>query len=66
MYVFIRTKLKLSQEALAEKSNLHRTYISDIERGQRNASLENIYNIAMALEIEPYMLLQETEKRNEV
>ncbi len=66
MYVFIRTKLKLSQEALAEKSNLHRTYISDIERGQRNVSLENIYNIAMALEIEPYMLLQETEKRNEV
>ena len=66
MYVFIRTKLKLSQEALVEKSNLHRTYISDIERGQRNVSLENIYNIAMALEIEPYMLLQETEKRNEV
>ena len=66
MYVFIRTKLKLSQEALAEKSNLHRTYISDIERGQRNVSLENIYNIAMAFEIEPYMLLQETEKRNEV
>lgn len=63
---FYRTKLKLSQEALAEKSNLHRTYISDIERGQRNVSLENIYNIAMALEIEPYMLLQETEKRNEV
>ena len=66
MYVFIRTKLNLSQEALAEKSNLHRTYNSDIERGQRNVSLENIYNIAMALEIEPYMLLQETEKRNEV
>ena len=66
MYVFIRTKLKLSQEALAEKSNLHRTYISDIERGQRNVSLENIYNITMAIEIEPYMLLQETEKRNEV
>lgn len=55
---FYRMKLKLSQEALAEKANLHRTYISDIERGQRNVSLENIYNIAVALEIEPYMLLQ--------
>lgn len=57
---FYRMKLKLSQEALAEKANLHRTYISDIERGQRNVSLENIYNIAVALEIEPYMLLQKT------
>ena len=63
---FYRMKLKLSQEALAEKANLHRTYISDIERGQRNVSLENIYNIALALEIEPYMLLQKTDERNEV
>ena len=60
---FYRMKLKLSQEALAEKANLHRT---DIERGQRNVSLENIYNIAVALEIEPYMLLQKTDERNEV
>ena len=63
---FYRMKLKLSQEALAENANLHRTYISDIERGQRNVSLENIYNIAVALEIEPYMLLQKTDERNEV
>lgn len=63
---FYRMKLKLSQEALAEKANLHRTYISDIERGQRNVYLENIYNIAVALEIEPYMLLQKTDERNEV
>lgn len=63
---FYRMKLKLPQEALAEKANLHRTYISDIERGQRNVSLENIYNIAVALEIEPYMLLQKTDERNEV
>ena len=63
---FYRMKLRLSQEALAEKANLHRTYISDIERGQRNVSLENIYNIAVALEIEPYMLLQKTDERNEV
>ena len=59
-------ELFCTYEALAEKANLHRTYISDIERGQRNVSLENIYNIAVALEIEPYMLLQKTDERNEV
>ena len=63
---FIRRSSYQMLEALAEKANLHRTYISDIERGQRNVSLENIYNIAVALEIEPYMLLQKTDERNEV
>lgn len=39
-----RTNLGISQEALAEKAGLHRTYISDIERFKRNVSLENIYS----------------------
>ncbi|WP_434512850.1 helix-turn-helix domain-containing protein [Desulfitobacterium sp. AusDCA] len=34
-------------------SNLHRTYISDIERGTRNVSLDNIYKISMALNVTP-------------
>ena len=41
---------KISQEELAERCNLHRTYISDIELGKRNVSLENIERIATALE----------------
>ena len=41
----------LSQEKLAELSNLHRTYISDIERGGRNVSIENIYKICEALDV---------------
>lgn len=41
----------ITQEALAEKADLHRTYISDIERGTRNLSLENIHKLALALEI---------------
>ncbi len=44
-----RGKLKISQEDLADKAQLHRTYISDIERGSRNVSLKNIFKLAKAL-----------------
>ena len=54
-----RTALGISQEKLAEKSGLHRTYISDIERFQRSISLENIQRIADALEVETYKLFME-------
>lgn len=46
-----RRKLQLTQEQLAERANLHRTYISDVERGARNLSLESINKLAQALEI---------------
>lgn len=46
----------MTQEALAEKASLHRTYISDIERGARNLSLESIARLALALEIPIPML----------
>jgi len=41
----------MSQEELAERAELHRTYISSIERGDRNISLENIEKVTRALEI---------------
>ena len=44
-----RLEQKISQEELAERCDLHRTYISDIELGKRNVSLENIERIATAL-----------------
>jgi len=45
-----RQELSISQEELSFRAQLHRTYISDIERGVRNPSLENIAKIAKALE----------------
>ena len=46
-----RLELGLSQEELAARADLHRTYISDVERGARNVSLESIAKLAQALEM---------------
>lgn len=47
----LRTKLDLSQEALAERCDFDRTYISLIERGQRNPSFTNLIRLAQGLEV---------------
>lgn len=46
-----RTRLNLSQGELGARAQLHRTYISDVERGARNISLENITLLATALQV---------------
>lgn len=46
-----RKELGLSQEGLAFRSGLHRTYIADIERGTRNISLRSIETLIEALEL---------------
>lgn len=46
-----RIELGYSQEVLANKTGLHRTYISDIERGKRNLTFLNLIAIINALEI---------------
>lgn len=46
-----RFNLGISQEALAERADLHRTYIADIERGARNVTLRSIDRLAKALEV---------------
>ena len=47
----LRKQKKLSQEQLAFKANLHRTYIGMIERAEKNITLVNIEKIAVALNV---------------
>jgi transcriptional regulator with XRE-family HTH domain len=46
-----RVEIGFSQERLAERAGIHRTYLADVERGERNVSLENIVKIISALNL---------------
>jgi transcriptional regulator with XRE-family HTH domain len=46
-----RLRLKISQEELASRANLHRTYIGMLERAEKNITLVNIEKIANALQV---------------
>jgi DNA-binding XRE family transcriptional regulator len=58
-----REVLRLSQEEVAHRAKLHRTYISDIERGARNLSLKSLYDLARALELTTSELIITAEER---
>lgn len=45
-----RTQKGYSQEKLAELCNLHRTYVSSVERGERNITVDNMERLAVALD----------------
>ena len=47
----------MSQEKLAEKAKVHRTYVGSLERGERNVALINIVRLAHALEVDPSELV---------
>ena len=54
-----RSRLGISQEELAGRAGLHRTYVSDVERGTRNVSLASIDKLAAALEVSVATLFAE-------
>jgi len=49
----LRLAAGLSQEELAHRAELDRSYVGQVERGERNISLDNIYRLATTLEIQP-------------
>ncbi len=59
----LRTERGLSQEKLGFESNYHRTYISQLERGQKNPSLKAIFRLAEALGITPSDMIRRIESR---
>jgi transcriptional regulator with XRE-family HTH domain len=56
----IRAKNGLSQEALADLVELHRTYVGSVERSERNVSLDNVEKLAGALKVDICELLAES------
>jgi transcriptional regulator with XRE-family HTH domain len=58
----LRADLNISQEELAGRSGMHRTYLGGIERGERNPSYTNILRIAAALDVPASELLSVAER----
>lgn len=57
----LRQERNWTQEQLAERCSIHRTYIGSVERGERNICLENILRIARAFDVSPKDLFEGIE-----
>src|ERR1017187_8871697 len=52
----------LSQEELAARAGYHRTYVGQLERGEKSPSLRTIFNLSSALEVRPSALIRRVER----
>lgn len=57
-----RAAAGLSQEDVAAQAGIHRTYIGDVERGERNLGLVNMYRLASAMNVTLTILVSEMEE----
>lgn len=57
-----RLSLGMSQETLADKATLHRTYVGGVERGERNISVLNLLRLAEALNVPASRLLEDAPR----
>lgn len=55
----LRAARGMSQEALAHACGVNRTYLSAVERAERNVSIDNIARIAAGLQVDPWALLKD-------
>jgi len=58
----VRESRDLSQEELAARAGYHRTYIGQLERGEKSPSLRTIFNLSAALEVSPSVLIRRVER----
>jgi transcriptional regulator with XRE-family HTH domain len=58
-----RERLGVSQEELADRAGMHRTYVGGVERGERNLGLLNVVRIAKALGLPASTLLADIDRR---
>lgn len=58
----IRRDKSLSQEQLGFAANLHRTFVSDVERGARNPTVRTLWKIATALGVRPQRIVEVAER----
>jgi transcriptional regulator with XRE-family HTH domain len=60
----LRLEKGLSQEDLADECGLHRTYVSSVERGERNITVDNMEKLAIALGVDLKELIGSNEKES--
>lgn len=63
---FFRKERGLSQEELAYRATLHNTYIGQVERGEKNATIESLVKISTALDITVAELFHKTASQQKI
>ncbi len=58
----VRQTRDLSQEELAARAGYHRTYIGQLERGEKSPSLRTVFNLCSTLQVNPSVLIRKVER----